>query len=135
MSNLLARLQARIQERTDFANDQLEAVIEKHDQNSFALAMSASSFDAACVAAGVNPDEASNAVLGLAEQFGESFPTITEDRKAKIKSLVRELVPGGDNALETITEDLFDKAFDWETSINDQNRLVNEILAQVPPQE
>lgn len=128
MGVLLDRISARVIARTDFVNDSLEAVVETHTANTFALAVATVEFEAAAVAAGVDPGTAADAVLGLAEQFGESFPSPSADRRAKIKELVNSLVTGGDAALEKHLETVFGSAFDFEVSINEQNAAVDAIV-------
>lgn len=121
MGQLLTGLVQRIVARTDFKNDAIESAVENTLTVGLTYASAGIEFEAAATALGIDPVVASQAVIGLAEQFGESFPAPSAERRAKIKELVNSLVTGGDAALEAMLEKLFSAAFDFEVSINELN--------------
>lgn len=130
MGALTARIAQRITDRVDFNNDGLEQAVESLAQKSFELAAAANRFEAAAENLDLDPEAASAAVLGLAEQFGEAFPAPAPDRTERIKALVHELVDEEDAVLEAATEALFDAALDFEVGVNALNGAVNDIVPQ-----
>lgn len=130
MGDLTARISQRILDRTDFVNDALESAVEQLNGKAFALASATSEFEGVCSNLSIDPVASSDAVMGLAEQFGEAFPAPAPDRVDKIKALVKELVDDDDPALESATEKLFDAALDFEVGVNALNDAVNAIVPQ-----
>lgn len=125
MGQLLKGLVDRMIARTDFKNDAVETAVEDTLGVGLVYAAAGIEFEAAAGALGIDPLVASQAVIGLAEQFGESFPAPSAERRTKIKELVNSLISGGDAALESLLEKLFSAAFDFEVSINDLNAKID----------
>lgn len=125
MGQLLTGLVDRMIARTDFKNDAVEAAVEATLGVGLTYATAGIEFEAAAADLGIDPIEASKAVIGLAEQFGESFPAPSAERRTRIKELVNSLISGGDAALESLLEKLFSAAFDFEVSINDLNAEID----------
>ena len=125
MGQLLKGLVDRMIARTDFKNDAVETAVEDTLGVGLVYAAAGIEFEAAAGALGIDPLVASQAVIGLAEQFGESFSAPSAERRTKIKELVNSLISGGDAALESLLEKLFSAAFDFEVSINDLNAKID----------
>lgn len=127
MGALLQRIQDRITQKTDFANEDLESALEQHTTNVVALATAVSEYEAKAVELEIDPVTAADSLLGLAEQFGDAFPAPSPERRQKIKELVNTLIDEEDAEFEETAERVFAYALDFETSINEINRVVNNL--------
>lgn len=130
MGILLEQIIARANERTDFQNNELETIWKESQARDIRLSGAVHAFESACVAAGIDPVEASKSFLGLAQEFAEILPAPSADRKARIVSFVNELIDDeeGKPALEAVAEPLFAAAFDWETGQADTIAKVNALI-------
>lgn len=137
MGILLEQIIARANVRTDFQNDELETLWKESQARDIRLAGAVYAFEAACLAAGIDPVEASKSFLGLAQEFAEILPVPTAERKARIVSFVNELIDDdeGKPALEAVAEPLFAAAFDWETGQTDTIAKVNALIDGLTPDE
>lgn len=124
---LLEKIIERANTRVDFLNDELEGIYKEQQARDIRLSGAVYAFEAACEDASVDPVVASNAALGLAKEFAEILPVPSAERKARIVSLVNELIDDeeGSPALEKVTEDLFAAAFDWEIGLTDTIAKLN----------
>lgn len=130
MATLLEQIIARANERTDFLNDKLEVTIKKQQALDLQLVSATQGFEAACEEAGLDPVEASKAVLGLTREFAEIIPAPTAERTARIKAFVAELIDEDEENqdLETASEGLFNAAFEWEIGLTATVVAINEIV-------
>lgn len=130
MGLLLEKIVERANARIDFKNDSLEAIYKDQQALDIRLSGAVYAFEAACVAAGIDPIEASKSFLGLAQEFAEILPEPSAERKARIKSFVNELIDDeeGSPILETVSEALFAAAFDWETGLTGTIASVNALI-------
>ncbi len=137
MGILLNKIIERANTRVDFQNDELEALWKESQARDIRLAGAVHEFEAACVAAEIDPIEASKAFLGLAQEFAEIMPTPSAERKARIVSFVNDLIDDeeGKPALEAVAEPLFAAAFDWETGQADTIAKVNALIVGLNPDE
>lgn len=116
----------RIVSKIDFADDMLETAIENQAAQIASLTSSVVEIEAHCARLGLDPLKVTNAVRGIAEQFGEAFPSPTADRKAAIKALIFELVTDADTELEGAIERYFAAALELETGYAALNQLFSE---------
>lgn len=130
MGILLTKIIERANARTDFQNDELEMLWKESQARDIRLSGAVYAFEAACLAAGIDPVEASKSFLGLAQEFAEILPMPTAERKARIVSFVNDLIDDeeGKPALEAVAEPLFAAAFDWETGQTDTIAKVNALI-------
>ena len=137
MGILLTQIIERANTRTDFQNDELETIWKESRARDIRLAGAAHEFEAACVAAGVDPIEASKAALGLAQEFAEILQTPSAERTAKVVEFVNELIDDEEDGpkLAAVTERLFETAFVWETGENATIAMVNALIAGLSPDE
>lgn len=135
MGILLEQIITRANVRTDFQNDELETLWKESQARDIRLAGAVHEFEAACVAADLDPIEASNAALGLSQEFAEILQTPSAERTAKVVEFVNELIDDEDEGpkLAEVTERLFEAAFIWETGQNSTVAKVNALIAGLTP--
>ena len=137
MGILLNKIIERANTRVDFQNDELEALWKESQARDIRLAGAVHEFEAACVAAEIDPIEASKAALGLSQEFADILQTPSAERTAKVVEFVNELIDDEDEGpkLATVTERLFEAAFIWETGQNATIAKVNALIDGLTPDE
>lgn len=137
MGILLTKIIERANTRVDFQNDELETIWKESQARDIRLAGAVHEFEAACVAAEIDPIEASKAALGLSQEFADILQTPSAERTAKVVEFVNELIDDEDEGpkLAAVTERLFEAAFIWETGQNDTIAKVNALIDGLNPDE
>lgn len=128
MSALLEQTKQRILDRVSFDNPDVEQVFQDQTSVDFSLAIATVNVENKAIAMGLDPIIATNAVVGLAQLFGESFPT-PGDRKNRIIEFVNELVDDGDPEFEALLETYFAAYLEFEAKINENNQKMNDLLS------
>ena len=130
MDALAQRSLDRIEERTNFSNANVKALVIGHTKKSFALAVASSALFAKTASLGMNAVETTAALDGIARQFGELESTPpNETRKAAVKGFMKDLIDEDDPELERLMEEYFDADYELETSFNEINAGVDAEIA------
>lgn len=130
MSALRDRIVARIEARIQFKNAALKGLITAMNVGTFELADAVADVEGHALRLGLDPVSTTNATLGLAEQFGEAFPSPSPERSQKIKELVNELIDEDDDDFEASLENLFGKSLNFEVGISALNSGVDAIVPE-----
>lgn len=127
MATLLEQTKQRILDRVDFVNDAVEQIFEQQSSVDFELAISTVRIENKAIELGLDPVQVTQAVTGLADLFGESFPT-PGDRQQRIVDFVNELVDENDQEFEQLLEAYFAARLNFEIKINENNQAINNLL-------
>lgn len=126
MDALTQRALDRIDSRTQFNNETVKGLVLDHPKKSFALAAASAKVTEKASALGLDPEQVTDAVNGIAQSFGELEPSQpSEQRKNAIKGFMKDLIDEEDADLELAIEEYFNADYDLETSFNTINAGVN----------
>ena len=128
MGALLDKTLNRIAEKSTFANPALKDLLTAYGQKSFALAEATVAIETKAVELALDPVTVTDELDGLAQQFGDAFPSLSADRTQKIKDFVHELIDENDADFEAKLEAYFDRVLDMEVSYNDTVSGVNNLI-------
>ena len=130
MDALTQRTLDRIEERTNFTNANVKALVIGHTKKSFALAVVSAALFAKTASLGMDALQTTKAIDGLARQFGElEANPPSEARKAIVKEFMNEIIDEEDAELEELLEGYFAADYDLETSFNEINAGVDAEIA------
>lgn len=130
MSQLGQKVADRIYARVDFVSQPLETLIKGTIAQTFVVADAIAAVETKAIELEIDPIAATNAAFGLAEEFGESFPSASPERTLRIKGLVHELIDEEDADFETKLEAAFDAFLDFELNISKTNTEVDVIVPE-----
>ena len=111
MGNLFAKVAELISNQIEFENEGLEAIVEKAIVSAGELQATALRFETAAQNADVDPTPGAEALVSLADQFGQAFDTLTEAQRNTLKNTVAAIY--NDPLVEKEGEALFNACVDF----------------------
>lgn len=129
---LSEKIAALILLRTDFVNDEFEAVIEDLTTTNSVLVKASFEFEQL---AGEDADlvlVAEN-IVDFASEFGTAFPNLSKAQAARVKALYASVFTSVTPEIEAAGEAVFNATIDFDMSVQAANTMANELLAAPPP--
>lgn len=129
---LSEKIAALVLLRTDFVNDEFEAVIEEVVTTNSTLVKASFEFEQL---AGDNADLVTVAenIVDFASEFGTAFPNLSKAQAARVKTLYASVFTSVTPEIEAAGEAVFNATIDFDMAVQVANVKANELLATPPP--
>ena len=124
MGNLFSKVAELIGNQIEFENDGLEAIVEKAIVSAGDLQAAALRFETAAQNADVDPTPGAEALVSLADQFGQAFDTLSESQRDTLKTTVSAIY--NDPVVEKEGEALFSSCVDFIAVAKELDEFVSQ---------
>lgn len=125
---LSEKIALKIQERTEFVNDELEAAVEGVTTATASLVKAGIDFDT--VTGGNSDSEAvADSIVDLASEFGIAFPNLQPAQVARVKGLFADVYTAPTPEAEAAGEAIFNATVDFDIAVQKVNEVANRLVA------